>query len=77
MSPVIAAAIAATINAAFDIWRIHANKPSGWEPTVEDWRNMLAEIDASSPEKIKQDAARVVAVPVDVVTHPQEPQAPI
>lgn len=76
MNPLIAAAIAATINGAFEIWRIHANKPEGWKPTVEDWNALLAEIDAASPESEKAAARKRLNLPVDVVEK-DSPQAPV
>lgn len=40
MNPIVAAAITQGIAALIEIWRVHANKPMGWEPTAEDWAEL-------------------------------------
>lgn len=40
MNPIVAAAITQGIAALVEIWRVHANKPAGWEPTAEDWAEL-------------------------------------
>lgn len=58
MNPLISAALVATINGAFELWRIHANQPEGWKPTHEDYLALLAEVDAATKEA-RLEAARV------------------
>ena len=77
MNPAIAAAIAATINGAFELWRIYANKPEGWKPSHADYLNLIEEVNAATVEA-RMEAARVrLNLPPDVIVHPQEPQAPV
>ena len=40
MNPIVAAAVTQGIAALVEIWRVHANKPAGWEPTAEDWAEL-------------------------------------
>lgn len=76
MNPVVAAALAATINGAFELWRIHSNKPEGWKPSQEDWLVLLTEVEAATKESRLEAARKRLNLPVDVVT-PDSPQAPV
>ena len=57
MNTAIASIIAGLLNFAFELWRKNAGKPEGWMPTPDDYRELLNEVDAATPEAEK-DAAR-------------------
>lgn len=38
------------------LWANHSNKPPGWTPTQEDIDDMLATVDAATPESRKAAA---------------------
>ena len=54
------------ISAAFDLaWKIYANhtgKPDGWKPTLEEKIALLNEVEASTPEAIKQEAREQLGI---------------
>ena len=77
MSPVLAAALAATINGAFELWRIHANKPEGWKPTHEDYLALIAEVDAATKDARLEAARARLNLPSDVEPLRESPQAPV
>jgi hypothetical protein len=58
MTPAIIAAIASLLDATIRIWSTHAGKPEGWKPSPQDVADIMADVDASTPENIKA-AARV------------------
>lgn len=58
MSPALEAALVATIAGAFELFRIHANKPEGWKPSAEDVANLLAMVDRATPEAEKEAAKK-------------------
>ena len=66
MNPAIAAAIAATLNGAFELWRIYANKPEGWKPTPEDYQSLLNEVEAATVEARMAAARTRLNLPTDV-----------
>lgn len=76
MNPAIAAAIAATINGAFELWRIYANKPEGWKPTHEDYVALLEEVDNATTEARLEAARKRLNLSPDVVEK-DTPQAPV
>lgn len=76
MTPALSAALVATINGAFELWRIYANKPEGWKPTLEDYNNLIQEVQAATTEARMEAARQRLGLPVDVIT-PDSPQAPI
>lgn len=63
MSPLESAALINVINAAFELWRVHAGKPEGWKPTTQDYDDLIAEVDAATPEAEKKAAAARLGVP--------------
>jgi hypothetical protein len=77
MNPVLAAALAATINGAFELWRIHANKPEGWKPTHDDYLALIAEVDAATKEARLEAARQRLNLPSDVEPLRETPQAPV
>lgn len=48
-------AIAALIAAAIEVWRIHANKPPGWEPSAEDFARLRKQ-NAKTAEDYEREA---------------------
>lgn len=67
MTPALTAALVATINGAFSLWRIYANKPADWRPSESDISELLAQVDAASPEAEKAAARARLNLPSDVV----------
>lgn len=67
MTPALTAALVATINGAFSLWRIYANKPADWRPSPDDINELLAQVDAASPEAEKAAARARLNLPSDVV----------
>lgn len=63
MNAIIASGIVAIINGAFEIWRIHANKPEGWKPSPDDIANLVASVDAATPEAEKAAARKRLGLP--------------
>ncbi len=57
MNPATAAAVAALIQATFEIVRTHMNKPPEWKPTMEDFNDLIALVDLATPENEKAAAA--------------------
>lgn len=55
--------IAQALAALFQIWASHASKPPGWTPSQQDIQDMLATIDAATPEKVKADARARLGLP--------------
>ena len=76
MTPALSAALVATINGAFELWRIYANKPEGWKPTTADYDALIAEVQAATTENRMEAARQRLGLPVDVIT-PDSPQAPV
>lgn len=56
MNPIVAAAVTQGIAALVEIWRVHANKPAGWEPTAEDWAD-LRRANAKTAADYEREAA--------------------
>lgn len=49
-------AIAQAFAALIQIWANHTNKPPGWQPTAQDFVDLLAKVDAATPEARKAAA---------------------
>lgn len=60
MTPIIASIIAELFKLGTDLWRKHANKPPGWEPTDADWAELEAQSSKTS-EQYKAEAAGFAA----------------
>lgn len=76
MTPALTAALIATINGAFELWRIYANKPEGWKPTPEDYDALIAEVHAATTENRMEAARKSLNLPPDV-EEKDTPQAPV
>ena len=46
------------LDALLKLWAINTNKPDGWVPTEKDWADLLAQIDAATPEAEKAAALK-------------------
>jgi hypothetical protein len=77
MTPALTAALVATINGAFSLWRVYANKPADWRPTEADISELLAQVDAATPEAEREAARARLNLPTDVEPLRETPQAPV
>ena len=69
MTPAISAIIVAILNSAFELWRIHANKPEGWKPSQSDLDGLMAEVDA---EKFRANPDRhAIGTVIESQNNPQ------
>ena len=48
--------IITAINVGIQLWAEHTGKPEGWKPTPQDLADILAQVDAATPEAEKQAA---------------------
>lgn len=48
--------IAAALTALIQIWANHTGKPADWKPTAQDVADLLASVDAATPEAEKSAA---------------------
>ena len=55
--------IATGILTLFQIWANHVNKPEGWKPTQQDIDDLLAQVDAATPESEKAAARLRLGLP--------------
>lgn len=62
MTPALETALVATISGAFELWRIHANKPEGWRPTSRDVDNLMRLVDEATPEAEKEAARKRLGI---------------
>lgn len=51
------------------LWANHAGKPPGWTPSQEDIAELLAKVDAATPEARKAASRERLGLPPDD-THP-------
>jgi hypothetical protein len=56
MNPAALTLIKLGLDTLIQLWAIHANKPAGWKPSPEDWAALRAEVLASTPEAILNEA---------------------
>ena len=57
MNPATLALIAMGLDALLKLWAQHTNKPADWKPTPQDWLDLMAQIDAATPEAEKAAAS--------------------
>ena len=58
MNPAALSLIALGLDALLKLWAINTNKPDGWVPTPKDWEDLMAQIDAATPEAEKELARK-------------------
>ncbi len=64
MNPTIAVAISQGIAALIQIWRENASHPPEWQPTDQDWNDMLALNEKPTEDYVKEARARLGLPPV-------------
>ena len=60
MNPLIAATILEVLKLGTDLWRRHAGKPEGWEPSDADW-DELQGMAGKTAEQYKAEATALAA----------------
>lgn len=68
--------IAAIIAGGFELLRQHLNKPPGWKPPQQDIDDLIASVDAASPDAMKAAAAKRLRVPWPRIEDPLPPNIP-
>ena len=51
------------LDGVFKLLANHLGKPDGWRPTDQDYEDLNAEVDASTPEQVKKEARERLGLP--------------
>lgn len=62
MTDPLSAAISGALIALFEVWARHHGKPEGWKPSAQDIADILADVDASTPEAMKAEARKRLGI---------------